>query len=422
MNIIGGAAHLAGRGVRDAARFAELEARGRARAQQRLAQAQQGAGAARAGTLAVPMGTVAARPAGVVARREQQPIPGPQLFRYIRSYLAHFAYWPSEATLTAVTLWVLQAAARAPGERGMPGRPLLSASPRLMLTSSQNGSGKSTGLDLFAALLLSQEGRICHFSGPGITKLMAENKPALLDEVQLLLGADRKSRDCQAVLSAGYTPRASAVVQQGNKSSCGTAFGVAAFAGRDDLIKVSAATGQGRDLLARCIILTMTRPPRRMPELDDDAYDAGTKLGTVLAAWSAQERDAIRAAAKHLAQAYVDYTDDMPDVGDGGRAAQLWRPLIAQADVLGQSAGGEDIPGLAREAFLEVAATTGGATVCAGMDGEDGPPDIMGSLHATMAGLGVFGAYADEDEEPAETEGDDLFTGIGDDEEDQWPG
>ena len=53
------------------------------------------------------------------------------------------------------------------------------------------------------------------------------------------------------------------------------------------------------------------------------------RIGAVLAAWCAQERDAIKAAAKRLAQAYVDYEDDMPDVGDGGRAAQLWRPLIA---------------------------------------------------------------------------------------------
>ena len=98
MTIIGGVDRIA--------HLAELEARGRARAHERLAEAGQARATARHDALAVRSGQVVMRP-------PRQPVDGGQLLADTVAGLRHFAVWPSESALLTAALWAIQSHARA---------------------------------------------------------------------------------------------------------------------------------------------------------------------------------------------------------------------------------------------------------------------------------------------------------------------
>jgi hypothetical protein len=257
----------------------------------------------------------------------QQEVDGERMLGYLRVLLGRYVAWPSDAALDAAVLWIAHAAAR-DGE----GKLIWRASPRLLLTSSQNGSGKSTVLDLVALVLHSRFGRIKPTFRALVQILGRYNEVALLDEAQVTFGAGRKSEDIRQAINAGYTPRAAALSMHGSKADAVPMFGPVAMAGLDSLI--TDTSGRLADTLARCVIVRLSRAPRRMPELDEDGEQAAQLIGTALSAWTAQQGFALRLAARRLAARAAD-EDPATDIGDGGRYAQICRPLRAVAEVAG---------------------------------------------------------------------------------------
>ena len=392
MSIIGGAAHLAERGVRDAARFAELEARGRARAQQRLAAAGLGAGAARAGTLAVPMGTVAARPAGVVACRPPERLDGAQLLKDSCNGLANFAVWPSQSALITAALWSAQAHAKDPKT----GLPVWQYAPRLFFTSEEGGSGKSK-LTKLVLRLSPQPKLLVESSKASLVGFIADRCTVGVTELDVLVGTGGRTRWFTAIANAGFDPEPTTSKMDHGKKLEIPLFGPMVLDGLDSVIK---STGvELKTLMSRCIIVRVQRAPEGYvaPPMRTAEREAFAQHAAMLGAWMAQE----------VADGIADYEPPLPE-GLGNRPASLWQPLLAVAD----AAGGR-WPELARLACAEMIRSE-----------HRGRPEDEEKETAYRSAFAAWGAnaaaFADEDEEPEQAEDDDLFTGIGEDDE-EWP-
>lgn len=289
----------------------------------------------------------AIQPAAVTSRR-QAPNPAELLRKALEAtglYFMDYVAFPSRAALVAVILWTAHAAAR-----DQQGDLIWWASPRLILTSAQNGSGKSTVLDLIAILTGSRVGRMVKVTAYGIAQVLGTHHDiALPDDAQLTFGSTGKAAsEIQAVLLGGYT-RGGKWVTGKSKGTIESVFGPAAIAGKDALIREQAAALQ--DLLARSIIVRMERPGRYMPQVDEACHERGAAIGQSLAAVLGALQDELRHAVRSLAAQAEgqDITD-----GDGGRAAQIWRQLEAIATV----AGGP-WPAALAEAAAELAAASG---------------------------------------------------------------
>lgn len=254
-------------------------------------------------------------------------------------YLRRYSGWPSDAARDAATLWLAHAIARDDA-----GDLIWHATPRLILTSSERGSGKSTVLDLLAILAHSRFGRVSKVTAPAFARVMGQfQEPLFLDEAKLIFGTGQKSLDLQGMLLAGYSRRSSALSASGGGLNPPNTFGPVAFAGKDNLI-----TGAGdalSDLLDRSIMIRMERPDRHYPEVAEQAEAEGSAVGEILTQWTQVARDDLRGAASDLS-AEIAGTQLAPgDDGSGLRAAQIWRPLDAIARV-----AGKDWPERARKA------------------------------------------------------------------------
>jgi hypothetical protein len=289
-------------------------------------------------------GAVALRSAGAATCGNARAAEiGAETMKYAHRVLTRHVAWPSQSALDTVLLWCFHANARDRDENGT-GPLIWRASPRLLLTSSVRGSGKSTGLDLIAMLTGSRFGRLPRVTAPGFAKLMAKfQEPAILDEAKMIFGSGQKSLDLQGMLLAGYTPRTHSL----NARDGGTAeklFGPVAYAGKDNLITTA---GDGIcDLLDRSLVIRMTRAPRHYPDVDEVAERASELACQGMGTWASMMRAPLMAACKQLeAESMRADLDD--DEIDGGalRAAQIWRPLLAIADCLG-----DDWPERARTA------------------------------------------------------------------------
>jgi Protein of unknown function (DUF3631) len=321
--------------------------------QARLASADEILGRAASRAAEVAPGAVVVRPpsavaaAGITPRRPE--VDGARLLEQCGLYLLDYASFPSPAAAVAVTLWAAHAQAR-DADRQLVWR----ASPRLLLTSAEQGSGKSTVLDLLAPLTQSRAGRIGTVTAPGLAQLLGRmREPALIDEAQLMFGTGRRSEMVRLIINSGYTRNGHALTGREGKASLTPVFGAVALAGLDSLITDTG--GRLTDTLARCApVVRMTRPSRRMPEMDERADARGERLGAALAAWTGAAQDQLRRTALDLADAAAAGDDGLDVIADGGRQAQLWRPLVAVADV----AGGM-WPAAVREACLELAGAAG---------------------------------------------------------------
>jgi hypothetical protein len=246
-----------------------------------------------------------------------------------------------------VVLWNAHAAARDRADDGI-GPLIWRATPRLGLTSSQNKSGKSTVLDLSGMLQRVQ--RPTKITGRSLAhKLGRKHEAVILDEVKVLFGAGAASKDVQGVLLAGYTPRATWDYSRGNADVSIPCFGPVAYAAKDELIT---ATGEQLiDLFDRTIFVRMVRPPVLMPQPDEQAEDDGRMLGETLADWTSSVKGQLKARSRELAR--LDQEASMEAAEEGvevdGRTPQIWRPMLAVADV----AGGP-WPALARQAMREL--------------------------------------------------------------------
>ncbi len=296
-----------------------------------------------AGVAVRDTGTVTATPAG---RPEVDPA---ELLRRVLEgtglFFTDYVAFPSRSTVIAVILWAAHAAAR-DSERELIWR----ASPRLLLTSAENGSGKSTVLDALALLLGSRAGRLVKVTPYGLAGILGKYKEvALPDDAQTVFGTTgTAAKDLLAVLLGSYVRGGTWTSGKSNVTIEGI-YGPVALAGKDALItkQASALT----DLLARSIIVRLERATRYMPELDEDGETRAVMLGKALTAVMGALQPQLREAARDLAarnrgQVITD--------GDGGRVAQIWRPLLAVAQV-----AGAPWVEAARQAMDELAAASG---------------------------------------------------------------
>ena len=284
----------------------------------------------------MPGSTLAVRPSGTLSERDQKraEMIAAESLRYAERVLTRHVSWPSQSALDTVLLWCMHANARDRDENGT-GPLIWRASPRLLLTSAVRSSGKSTGLDLIAMLTGSRFGRLPRVTAAAFAKLMGKfQEPGILDEAKMIFGSGQKSLDLQGMLLAGYTPRSHSLTAHAG----GTAdklFGPVAYAGKDNLI-TSAGDGIG-DLLDRSLVVRMRRPSRHYPEIDEACERAAELACQGMGTWTSMMRGQLLEASTRLSrEAWESGELDAGDV-EGGiqRATQIWRPLLAVADVLG---------------------------------------------------------------------------------------
>lgn len=251
--------------------------------------------------------------------------------------LTRHVEWPSRADLDKVLMWLVHANAREPGGvNGMPGKLIWEATPRMLLTSVLNQSGKSTGLTLMARMAGSRFGRQSNITAPGFAAMISQyNEPVMIDDVGNLFGRGEGHRMLQQHILNGYTP--DVITFDARKG--GTArnlFGVVAYAGRDELITAN-MTGSLTDLLSRSIIIRMSRPRRFYPDIDQAARQWASTVHNMMLQWCYVMSDDLQQAAWDLSQEAAAAGELAQSDVDNGilRKAQINRPLLACARVIG---------------------------------------------------------------------------------------
>jgi hypothetical protein len=266
-------------------------------------------------------GTVAVRAPGTVAG-QLPDINGAELLDHVRAYLGRFARFPSAAALDAAVLWAAHCHAR-----DSEGTMIWPATPRLMLLSRERGSGKTTVLELVARLVPVCHGIDVEPSMAGVTYSLGREKAVVaIDESDILFGAGKRKADLRAVLNAGYSRHGTVLRMRGSKGERVPVYGAVMLAGLD--VVEQATGGQLDTLLSRAVIIRMSAPPPGddLPDVNDPAQHAesiaerGRKL---LAVWSLVNRGKLAAVQP-----------EMPE-GVRLRAAQIWRPLLAVAEIAG---------------------------------------------------------------------------------------
>ena len=309
----------AGRVVRAGEHVARM-AGARQRAEQRVADRAAELGQEmHAGTaLAVPQPTVLAVPDATELL--------PQVLEEIGLYLLDYVSFPSRSALVASVLWIASAAAR-DQQRDL----IWWAHPRLLATSAENGSGKSTLLDLIAVLLQSRAGRLVKVTPYGLAKILGAYKEvALPDDAQNVFGATGEAgKDVLNILLGSYS-RGGTWVSGKSKGTIEPVYGAVALAGKDAVITKNADALA--DLLVRSVIVRFERAVRYMRQMDTRGAARGAQLAQSLAAVMAALHVQLLAAADGLAE---ESEGQIITEGDGGRTAQIWRPLDAVAAVAG---------------------------------------------------------------------------------------
>jgi hypothetical protein len=277
-----------------------------------------------------PSTALAQRPQGTVATTGQQ-LDGAQVLGYVAAYLDEFASFASPAARDAVALWATHCHVR-----DNDGRLMWRATPRLLLVSSEPGSGKTRVLELL--------GRLCPNvfgidSEPTVAALAhtlgREHASVLLDEADILFGRGARKEGVRAVLNAGYLPNGTVLKMRGSKADRVAVFGPVALAGLD--VIETATGGTLEALLSRCIRIRMRRATAPVADLTVRADRGGALLGRALASW----------AGAHAGE-LADAAPELPE-GVHGRQAQIWTPLLAIAE-----AAGADWPDRAWDALYEL--------------------------------------------------------------------
>jgi hypothetical protein len=323
---------IAGRLTSEALRAGVRTASGLDRAQRAQMNAQQ-AVEQRAGELQGRLsgGADVPQPQAQVALRVPQLAPqeipdAPELLCQVLEemglYLMDYIEFPSRGALVAVLLWIAHAAAR-DAQRDL----IWWTSPRLLLTSAENGSGKSTVLDLIGILLQSRAGRMVKVTPYGMTKILGAFKEvALPDDAQNMFGATGEAaKDLQSILLGSYT-RGGTWTSGKSNANIEPVFGAVALAGKDKLITQNAKALE--DLLARSVIVRMKRPKRYMRQMDREGHARGTALAESLKAVMGALQVTLLEVAENLSRR--NEGQEITD-GDGGRTAQIWTVLEAIA-------------------------------------------------------------------------------------------
>jgi Protein of unknown function (DUF3631) len=261
---------------------------------------------------------VAVRTGVVVPRPPANPVPGDLLLDVTRQWIGTYAAL-GEPELDTVTLWAAHCHARDEA------RVLVfRVTPRLWLLSSKPGSGKTRILELLNLICPRTFDTTLEPTMPGLVKTISqEQATVLIDEGDILFGSGKRRESVRAVINGGYRRTGTVLTGSRGKATRDSVFGPIAVAALDAMESQTGDTLKAT--LSRGIKIRMHRAvgdaaPAR---LDRTAEEQGAKLQAFLAAWAAQERDAL--------------TDATPEIPEGveGRAAEIWEPLLAIADAAG---------------------------------------------------------------------------------------
>ncbi len=356
----------AGSARQAAASFASPAADASQRRQERMARAQARlAGRARleaerntaAPAVRAAAGTVAVR--GDARPPARMPVDGARVLGYARQLLTRYARFPSAAAADVAALWAAHAHVR-----DADGVLAWQATPRLMMLSSQPGSGKSRVLELLGWLCPSTFGLDTEPTAAGLAwTLSSEHATGLIDEADVLFGAGKRRESIRAILNAGYQRSGTILRMRGGKGERQRVFGPVALAGLDVL---QTSTGESlAPLFSRSIVIRMRKAAEAVPPLDREGCAAAARIRTALALWTAGVRDEAAQAQPELPGWLMN------------RPAEIWTPLLAIAD-----AAGSGWPERAREACEELARYSDIA------GDRDDDADLMAELAGIAAGWG----------------------------------
>jgi hypothetical protein len=231
----------------------------------------------------------------------------------VHGFFKRYVVLPAPYFYDAVALWVLHAHAIEAAE----------TTPRLVFKSPEKESGKTRGLEVLE-LLTPNPLSIINTTIAAVFRLLAtEPTTVLFDEIDAIFGARaaREHEDLRALLNAGYRRGATVarVVGEGKKMEVQRFPVFAATA--------MAAIGNLPDTIeSRAIIIPMRR---RAPDEDIQPFrhrtakPAGTALRERLARWAAEYHDQLAVSEPELPDGITD------------RAADIWEPLVAIADLAG---------------------------------------------------------------------------------------
>ncbi len=237
---------------------------------------------------------------------------GAHILDAVRKFLGRFVTFPSPAELDAVTLWAAHAHLVGVGEN----------SPRLALLSPEPASGKTRTLEVLELLVPAPMPSVSASPAAIFRSLANGQRTLLFDEVDTIFGTNRKddgSEELRALLNAGHRRGATIPRCVGPMHAVADfpVFAAVALAGLGDLPDT---------VMSRSIPIRMRRrlasesvePFRRRLELP-----VGIVLRDRLASWCDQ-----------VSEALYEAWPEMPD-GVTDRAADVWEPLLAIADLAG---------------------------------------------------------------------------------------
>lgn len=244
--------------------------------------------------------------------------PGADLLTDVEAFLARFVAYPSEHARIAHTLWIVHTHLMEVWE----------STPRIAFLSPEPGSGKSRALEV-SELLVPRAVHAVNTTPAYLFRKVSDEAGAptiLYDEIDTVFGPKAKdNEDIRGMLNAGHRRGATAgrCVVRGKivETEELPAYCAVALAGLGDLPDT---------ILSRSIVVKMRRrsPSEKVEPFRLRVHSpAGHELRGRLELW-----------AKSVEADLVDAWPDMP-AGIEDRAADVWEPLLAVADVAeGESA------------------------------------------------------------------------------------
>lgn len=237
----------------------------------------------------------------------------------LETFLCRFVAYPSEEARLAHVLWILHTHCM----------PAWESTPRLALLSPEPGSGKTRALELTETLAYRSV-MFANASPAYIFRKVGEEEdpPTLLfDEIDTIFGPRaRENEEIRGLLNAGYRRGASAgrCVVRGNvvKTEEIPAYAPVALAGLGNLPNT---------LLSRSIVIRMRRsgPEDRVEGFRIKRHSLEARvLHDMIREW----------VSPKLLERLENYEPEMAP-GVDGRDADIWEPLIAIADEVGQQFG-----------------------------------------------------------------------------------
>lgn len=300
----------------------------------------------------------------------------PQMLEAARDLLRKHVWLPSQAIETVALTWPLHAVSRS-DDRNL----IWSASPRWLVTSDENESGKSTLETLEAMMCGSSFGRLTKLSPPFYAHVVGEMRETIfIDEAKLVV----TNHDLQAMLLNGYTPGVKTGVMGGGRGKVivVSSWGATMFSAKRNFFEDPGDTI--RDLTGRCIITKMARPDTFYPDIDERTAALGRLTFQGFATWTGIMRSELLTAYRRLGDELAGTAVSKDAVSNGIlRKMQIWRPLLAVAEVLG-----DEWPERTRSACYELSVNQGLVAEAPRQGDTDVVPSFLDKLREAREELG----------------------------------